>query len=75
MGRRVFIGTLVGLLAAPLAGEAQPGGKLWRIGLLDYSAPDPARQEWWNAFRQQMRQLGYMEGGPKAFIKALEKAK
>jgi putative ABC transport system substrate-binding protein len=62
VGRRVFIGTLVGLLAAPLAGKAQPGGKLWRIGFLDYSAPDPARQEWWNAFRQQMRQLGYMEG-------------
>jgi len=61
--RRAFIGALAGgLLAAPLAAEAQQAAKVWRIGLLDYSAPDPARQEWWNACRQQMRQLGYMEG-------------
>jgi putative ABC transport system substrate-binding protein len=63
MDRRAFIGTLAGgFLAAPLAAEAQPAGKVYRIGLLDYSAPDPARQAWWNAFRQQMRELGYVEG-------------
>jgi len=53
---------ILGLLAAPLAAEAQQAGKVYRIGLLDYSAPDPARQAWWNAFRQQMRELGYVEG-------------
>ena len=63
MDRRAFLGTLAGgLLAAPLAAGAQQPGKVYRIGLLDYSAPDPARQEWWKAFRQQMRQLGYVEG-------------
>jgi putative ABC transport system substrate-binding protein len=63
MDRRTFVCALTGgLLAAPLAVEAQQAGKVWRIGLLDYSAPDPARQEWWNAFRQQMRQFGYVEG-------------
>ena len=63
MDRRVFIGAVAGgLLAAPRAAKGQPVGKVPRIGLLDYSAPDPARQEWWNAFRQQMRQLGYVEG-------------
>jgi putative tryptophan/tyrosine transport system substrate-binding protein len=63
MDRRTFVCALTGgLLAAPLAVEAQQAGKVWRIGLLDYSAPDPARQEWWNAFRQQMRQLGYVDG-------------
>jgi putative ABC transport system substrate-binding protein len=51
-----------GFLAAPLAAEAQQAGKVYRIGLLDFSAPDPARQAWWIAFRQQMRQLGYVEG-------------
>jgi len=51
-----------GLLAAPLAAEAQQAGKVYRIGLLDFSEPDPARQAWWIAFRQQMRQLGYVEG-------------
>ena len=61
--RRAFICILAGgVLAAPRAAEAQQAGKVYRIGLLDYSAPDPARQAWWNAFRQQMRQLGYVEG-------------
>src|SRR6266852_9176279 len=62
MDRRVFLGSLASLLAAPLAVGAQPAGKVYRIGLLDYAAPDPARQVWWNAFRQQMRDLGYVEG-------------
>ena len=62
MQRRAFVVGALSLFAAPLAAEAQPAGKVWRIGLLDYSALDPARQEWWNAFRQQMRQLGYVEG-------------
>ena len=63
MDRRAFISTLAGgLLAAPLAAKAQTAGKVYRIGLLDYAAPDPARQVWWNAFRQQMRDLGYVEG-------------
>jgi putative ABC transport system substrate-binding protein len=59
----VFIGTLAGaLVVSRLGSEAQQAGKVYRIGLLDYSAPDPGRQAWWNAFRQQMRQLGYVEG-------------
>ncbi|HEY3116679.1 MAG TPA: ABC transporter substrate binding protein [Chloroflexota bacterium] len=64
MNRRAFIiGTLAGgLLAAPLAAEGQQPGKVYRIGVLDFSAPDPARQAWWTAFRQQMRELGYVEG-------------
>jgi len=61
--RRAFICTLAGgVLAAPRAAEAQQAGKVNRIGLLDFSTPDPARQAWWNAFRQQMRELGYIEG-------------
>jgi hypothetical protein len=35
MDRRAFIGTLAGgLLAAPLAAEAQQAGKMYRIGFL-----------------------------------------
>jgi putative tryptophan/tyrosine transport system substrate-binding protein len=60
--RRVFLGALVGgLLAAPLA-EAQPSGKAWRVGLLDFAAPDAARTAWWKAFRERLRELGYVEG-------------
>jgi len=61
--RRAFIGTLAGcLLAAPLAAEAQQGGKVPRIGLLDSSSPDQTRVAWWEAFQQRMRELGYVEG-------------
>ncbi len=63
MDRRAFIGTLTGgLVAAPLAVQAQQAGKVYQIGLLEFSAPDAARQALWNVFRQQMRELGYVEG-------------
>jgi putative tryptophan/tyrosine transport system substrate-binding protein len=57
--RRAFLGTLTGgLLAAPLVAEAQqPRGKSARIGLLG-DVP-PFLDE---AFRQGLRELGYIEG-------------
>jgi len=66
MNRRVFISGTVAVLAAQLAAEAQQPGKVYRIGLLDYSAPDPARQAWWNAFRQRVRERGYVDGPERA---------
>ena len=61
--RRAFIGTLAGgLLAAPLAAEAQQAGKVWRIGLLSYAASDSGGAARWKAFREQLRELGYVEG-------------
>ena len=66
--RRAFLaGTGAVLLAAPLAAQAQQPGKVYRIGLLDYSASEPGRQAWWNVFRQRMRELGYVEGQNVAF--------
>jgi putative ABC transport system substrate-binding protein len=63
MERRTFMAAMAGgLLAAPRAAEAQPAGRVYRIGLLEYSTPDAARQALWNAFRQRMRELGYVEG-------------
>jgi putative tryptophan/tyrosine transport system substrate-binding protein len=49
----------LGILAAPLAVEAQPAGKVWRIGFLRGSAPPQSEIE---AFRQGLRELGYVEG-------------
>jgi len=51
----------VGLILAPLATEAQQAGKVWRIGTLDYGAQS-ARAHLWQAFRQGLRDLGYVEG-------------
>ena len=60
--RRAFIGTLAGgLLAAPLAAEAQAAGKVTRIGVLETEsmASNAANLD---AFRQGLRELGYIEG-------------
>jgi putative ABC transport system substrate-binding protein len=48
------------LLAPPLAAEAQQPGKLYRIGILG-SSPTSATPTW-EAFRQGLRDLGYIEG-------------
>src|SRR5438046_10003374 len=64
MERRTFLATLVGgLLAAPLAAEAQPREKLPRVGYLSPGSPsDPMRRRRFEAFRQGLRELGYVEG-------------
>jgi len=48
------------LLAAPLAAEAQTARRVWRIGVIStlYSSTDDPPQ----AFRQRLRDLGYVEG-------------
>jgi len=55
--RRTFMAIVAGgLLAAPLAAEAQSTGKPYRVGYLSSGASilDP--------FRQGLRELGYIEG-------------
>jgi putative ABC transport system substrate-binding protein len=61
MDRRAFLGILAGgLLAAPLAAEAQQVAKVPRIGYLALNpAANPHLHE---AFRQGLRDLGYVEG-------------
>jgi len=49
------------LLAAPLAVEAQQAGSR-RIGYLETSSPSSARLQLLEAFRQGLRELGYLEG-------------
>ena len=61
MDRREFIGTVAGgLLASPLAAEAQQAAKIARIGWLSINrATSPHLTE---AFLQGLRDLGYVEG-------------
>jgi putative tryptophan/tyrosine transport system substrate-binding protein len=58
--RRFLLTSLAGAVAAPLAAEAQQAAKVARIGYLSTNlAANPHIQE---AFRQGLRDLGYVEG-------------
>src|SRR6185295_15446344 len=59
MDRRTFLSTLTGALAAPLAADAQPAGKVYRIGYLSTRSSTADTLE---AFRQGLRELGWIEG-------------
>jgi putative ABC transport system substrate-binding protein len=61
MERRSFLAGAAGLLAAPLAIEAQQTGKVYRIGVLELVgvASNAANLR---AFRQGLAELGYVEG-------------
>jgi putative ABC transport system substrate-binding protein len=62
--RRAFLASWTGgLLAAPLAAEAQQAGKVARIGFLNTASPsDPRVPPFLQAFRQGLRELGHVEG-------------
>ena len=64
MDRRAFIsGISFGLLATPLATEAQPAGKIARIGFLSASSSSDSRMHGFlEALRYGLRELGYVEG-------------
>jgi putative ABC transport system substrate-binding protein len=64
MKRRAFLGVITGgLLAAPLAAEAQQAGKVWRIGLLQEGPDKNLNPEApMNGFVDGLRELGYVEG-------------
>ena len=57
--RRVLATLTIGLLAAPLAAEAQQAGKVTRIGIL---SPSPAYSGRVEAIRQGLQALGHVEG-------------
>ena len=59
--RRTFILGGVAALAAPLAAEAQQKGKAYRIGVLEIVG-ESANAANLRAFRQGIRELGYVEG-------------
>ena len=59
--RRQFLIAAGALLTAPLAAEAQRVGKIARIGYLSL-APAEFDKSWVIAFRQGLRELGYVEG-------------
>jgi putative ABC transport system substrate-binding protein len=62
MNRRSFlVGLGVGLLAAPLAAEAQQAGQVPRVGWLRLGSPGSSPWEM-EGFLKGLRELGYVEG-------------
>jgi len=60
MDRRAFLSTAgIGLMSVPAVARAQQAGKVYRIGYLSLS-PGPGYGT--EAFRQGLRELGYVEG-------------
>ena len=52
----------LGLFAGPLPTEAQQVGKVYRIGFLDLRLRSTTTDPRFVAFRQGLRELGYVEG-------------
>ena len=62
MPRRAFMAVIAGsLLAAPVAAEAQPPQKVWRIGWLSPPSAMAGASEL-DALREGLRELNYVEG-------------
>jgi putative ABC transport system substrate-binding protein len=58
--RRFLLTSLAGAFATPLAAEAQQAGKMYRIGVMFVGSAGP--HVYLDAFRQGLRELGWMEG-------------
>ena len=58
MNRRDAVVALLALGAAPFAAQAQQAGRVYRVGLV----VPASRSEQHDAFRQKLRELGYIEG-------------
>jgi putative ABC transport system substrate-binding protein len=63
MDRRAFLGSLAaGVLITPQRAEAQPPGKIVRLGVLRPAPDDPVFRQNFEPFRQTLREKGFQEG-------------
>jgi putative ABC transport system substrate-binding protein len=63
MTRRTFVAGLTCVLTAPAAVSGQDSGRTWRIGYLSLvSEPTEQSRRWVAAFRDRLREHGYVEG-------------
>ena len=63
MNRRRFLLTLSAVpLAAPHVAEAQPAGRVYRVGILTLGPAGPRPSAWRQPFIEELRKLNYVEG-------------
>jgi putative ABC transport system substrate-binding protein len=53
---------ILAVLFPPTGLEAQPKGKVVRVGLLDFGAVNPSSEARWKALRERLHELGFVEG-------------
>src|SRR5205814_5394190 len=53
---------LLGALFTPVAAEAQPAGKVYRVGILGEKASDSSEARLWQGFRAELGKRGWIEG-------------
>jgi putative ABC transport system substrate-binding protein len=58
----VAVALISALFAALLATEAQPTGKVYRVGILTNKSSEPEEARLWQAFRLGLRERGWIEG-------------
>jgi len=61
VNRRTFVAGLGAVLVVPLAAEAQPAEKVWRIGVLSFTTFLGEQKPRIEAFRRGLRDHGYVE--------------
>ncbi|PYN19967.1 MAG: hypothetical protein DMD99_23950 [Candidatus Rokuibacteriota bacterium] len=59
--RTLLGGFLLSMLATPLAVEAQPAGKVARIGYISNAPSTPLTESFWRAFVGGLREQGWTE--------------
>lgn len=63
MKRRTWLISSLGVLIAPLGAVEQSAAKVFRIGILRSASPtSPEGGPLWDAFFQELRQLGHIQG-------------
>src|SRR5262245_32442114 len=72
--RAVALILILGLLAVPLAAQAQ-AGKMYRVGILTLGPAGSRPSLWWQPFIDGMRELNYVEGRTLAIVYAGADAK
>jgi putative tryptophan/tyrosine transport system substrate-binding protein len=60
--QRVALSVILALLVIPLSAEAQPMGRVPRIGVLSVAPATAADDPGFNAFREALREFGYVDG-------------
>jgi len=69
MHRRSFLAGLVSAFGVRLVAEAQPAGKVWRIGILTNAPPAKGTAtDFWTPFIERLRELGYVDGQNTAIL-------